>query len=729
MAAKYSSDGNRQTSSTTFIRHSGGERVQFTKDVLLQKIDSYRPGWRSTTVTIPYISDLTFEGPINFPGVKKEIEISHQGLVKGQNNEAEVLKIYQKFSLSNNLHWKIFSNVLVKDLKWMQLANIFGGNFPTDCHDILKIHLEIDIVVLDGSHIILTEVKSSLSDLNRINKPIEQLKKAEEFLWNLLKIIGVCSSEVQITKVIAAPGPFGDLVTTIAQHQNCTLLDINDPKKHETLFSIDLPKSGIVLEKMFAALTFLKCCSKFQFFEEGKLRLALQEGAKGKEVSDSLTQHKPLEKWRHPQVDKINITGELFVWLDPVQLKIMDSRHPRQIILGPASTGKTILIQLKIIEKLRANENVLVVLPTKKLVSNYKLFFSACIENVSYRNLFIVTPEEDWKSIQRRYKANIFMDEFCLMALEHKSFVKDVAELAKTLSYSQLFWITMDFKQGLESQREFPTSEGVAILESQFFETNYLMLFHRCTANVLANYRSFCGPLTDIGHQIQGEPTEVITTKPNSRATNSIKAWAQEVKKVFIQQLQKDWREEQIAIVVAADDIACVLLFLELKSLLGNVSIHFESETLSLEWPVVIVCLSNSPSLKLSYTAFSRAIFKTITVLKPETENETENVTNDYTHCQHLLSILRINQTNPYKFRPIFIDMIGFRQFAEMRTDSEIAQHLQIDLVSIIKKFNFWILALLENNDALSEVNNLLALLIYCVYSRWLNNYLLLKCE
>jgi hypothetical protein len=118
----------------------------------------------------------------------------------------------------------------------------------------------------------------------------------------------------------------------------------------------------------------------------------------------------------------------------------------------------------------------------------------------------------------------------------------------------------------------------------------------------------------------------------------------------------------------------------------------------------VIVCLSDSSSQKLSYIAFSRAIFKTLKVVKPETEAEM----NKYPLCLHLLPILRINQANPYQFRPILIDMIGFRQLAQMRTESDIVRHLKIDLDLVIKKMNFWILHLLENNNELSKVKTIL---------------------
>ncbi len=115
------------------------------------------------------------------------------------------------------------------------------------------------------------------------------------------------------------------------------------------------------------------------------------------------------------------------------------------------------------------------------------------------------------------------------------------------------------------------------------------MMFHRCTANVLLNYRDFCGPLAEIGHQIQGEPTEEVITKHQS-GKNSIKVWADIVKKTFVEETKKGWKEEDIAIVIVVDNADCALLFFELKSIISDAQIHFETDTLSQEWPVVIVC-------------------------------------------------------------------------------------------------------------------------------------------
>ncbi len=685
MAAKRPNDGDRRIRPKTVIRNSGGKTVQITEDVLLQNMDTYHPEWRVQTLTIPCIPDLKYEGPIGLPGPPEKTEQSHRGHVKGQETEAKVLKIYQEFSQKNNLHWKIFHDVHVNNLKWKELTNIFGGTETFDEQ------LEVDFVVVDGSSIILTEVKSKL--INH-EKPIGQLKNGESFILKLLKIVGISSSEVRIKKVIAAPGPFCLSTETIADTNNCILLNINDPKCCQTLQSSVLCERKTVLNKLIAALAFLKCCTKLHSF-----KLALREGAKGKELSDSLTHHKHLEKWRHPGVEK---SKDLYVWLDPIQVEIMKDKDPIQIIIGPASTGKTILIQLKIIEKLKNNEPVIVILPSSALVLKYRLFF----ENCNQEKLCIITPDEkDWPSIQRKTKAHVFIDEYCVSALEHKEFEDEIKKLAKLIIESPsspiLLWITMDFKQGLESKWEFPSSKGVCFLESGLFPKSHLVMFHRCTKNVLLNYRDFCGSLADIGHQNQGEPTKDVITKPK-QGKNPIKVWAEKVKKTYYdEQTKKGWKEEDIAIIIVVENADSALLFLELKSIMGTTQIHFETDTLSQEWPVVILCLEGQSSKLRSYVAFSRAIFKVINVLKPEGGGSEAG---DDRFRQFTLSLLGINICNRFIFRSILVEMVGFFQLARTQSEMHIVRHLKIDLDNTIKKLNSWIFHLIAENKDQVEV-------------------------
>jgi hypothetical protein len=702
MATKRPNDGDRRIRPKALIRNSGGKTVQITENVLLQNMDSYYPGWRAQTLMIPCSPDLKYQGPIGLPGLPEKTEKSHHAHVRGQENEVKVLKLYHEFSQQNKLKWKIFHDVHVKDLRWDKFAKIFGNFFTSDCQTVIKEHLEIDVVVVEGTSIILTEVKSSLPDVEIMEKPLDQLKKGEDFVSKIIDIVGF---NCCIIKVIAAPLPTSSAeLNAKAIKNNCILLDLNEQIDEQrsflsSAFENGLTTSKIIHDKLVAAFAFLKCCSQLnQPFEEEKLRVALLEGAKVKELSDDLTHHRPLEKWKHPDV---RLSKDLHVWLDPIQVKIMSDKFPKQVIMGPASTGKTILVQLKILEKLKKDDNVVVILPSSFLVVKYRSFYN---EHFFPGKLWIGKPDEDWQSVVQKTKSHIFIDEFCSSALEHENFEDEVKDISNSLSNSQLLWITMDLKQGLESQWQFPSPKGVFFLDSEFFRKSQLTMIHRCTSNVLKNYFEYCGSLAHIGHQIQGETTQTILAKPQKGKIMKkfLTVWALEVKKKFKEQIdRKGYKKEDIAIIIAIDDVDGVLLFQELRSVMGDVSIYFECQTLSHEWPVVIVCSTKIASKQFSYIAFSRAIFKVINVIKPEGESESKK----YLLSKKLLTVLKINQTNPFLIRPITVDMLGFRQLVQ--TDTEpciIFGYLHKDLDGTINKLNHWISVLLKYHKDLRKV-------------------------
>ena len=72
------------------------------------------------------------------------------------------------------------------------------------------------------------------------------------------------------------------------------------------------------------------------------------------------------------------------IWLDSIQSRIQNSGNPRQLIVGPASTGKTVLIQLKVLDLFRTNKDskCLIILPLEQLCLKYRRFFlTASIPN------------------------------------------------------------------------------------------------------------------------------------------------------------------------------------------------------------------------------------------------------------------------------------------------------------------------------------------------------------
>ena len=68
--------------------------------------------------------------------------------------------------------------------------------------------------------------------------------------------------------------------------------------------------------------------------------------------------------------------------MDPEQVEIMNDPDPWQIIIGPASTGKTLLIQLKVLDILTydPNSNILILVPLEIMKATYQKFFQQQID-------------------------------------------------------------------------------------------------------------------------------------------------------------------------------------------------------------------------------------------------------------------------------------------------------------------------------------------------------------
>jgi hypothetical protein len=177
--------------------------------------------------------------------------------------------------------------------------------------------------------------------------------------------------------------------------------------------------------------------------------------------------------------------GSVFIWLDPIQKAIFDelcgkkdSSEKRFLIIGPASTGKTVLIQLAVLRILigDAEKKVLIILPDDNLVKKYNKFFENSFldesdqekslnekipdENLAKKNetLFegqkhrerIVIGKISDADVQKCIKKDspdIFIDEFSAVKIGNKTLVDD---LAKGLGEDQLFCATMDFRQNME---------------------------------------------------------------------------------------------------------------------------------------------------------------------------------------------------------------------------------------------------------------------------------------
>ncbi len=126
--------------------------------------------------------------------------------------------------------------------------------------------------------------------------------------------------------------------------------------------------------------------------------------------------------------------GTVVVWLDVIQQEIMKDPAKRKVIVGPASTGKTLLIQLKVLEIIESGkDNVLIILPLQQLVEKYKEFFKKATNiDMSNRVRFCTAEIEDWEGLLGKNKtSHWFIDEFAALHAGYKELSNQILKLSR----------------------------------------------------------------------------------------------------------------------------------------------------------------------------------------------------------------------------------------------------------------------------------------------------------
>jgi hypothetical protein len=304
---------------------------------------------------------------------------------------------------------------------------------------------------------------------------------------------------------------------------------------------------------------------------------------------------------------------EVFVWLDPTQVKIMRDKNPKQILIGSASTGKTILIQLKVLDLLK-NDNsskVLIILPNERLKLKYEKFFKNA--DVKTDNLKISSPSDNnWEVIFGNGQfPNVFIDEFSAINSRQNDFSKKLMHCLERLPEDNVLWVSVDFKQSLKNFQDDLTGQLEAIGMIKASKTHLLMV-HRCTINVYNQYKDHCSLLTYVGHQLSGPECQTIELNGGHTVVETVKIWANSVENHIQAEKADGWNSRDICVILSNTDpyesIIFLMLFLELQSKpLDGIQLLFESESISLEWPVVIIC-SKYFSIFILYCAIFRKI-------------------------------------------------------------------------------------------------------------------------
>jgi hypothetical protein len=193
-------------------------------------------------------------------------------------------------------------------------------------------------------------------------------------------------------------------------------------------------------KRLIAALAFLSSVLKIKQDQkktekgltEPEMILATQEGAVGRQVSENL-QMQTAVKYSLP--DSNHEQGTIVVWLDPIQQEIMnDKKTKKHIIIGPASTGKTILIQLKVLEIVTktTNNKVLIILPCNQLKEKYKEFFQSNKVHTTGRVDYITSENTDWEHLlEANIDSHWFVDEFAALHAGQKELCDHIITKSK----------------------------------------------------------------------------------------------------------------------------------------------------------------------------------------------------------------------------------------------------------------------------------------------------------
>ena len=417
----------------------------------------------------------------------------------------------------------------------------------------------------------------------------EQLLLDELVVKHILKLIGL-REKPYISKLIASPTSLTLDLETKLKSEDVQFLEIGKPISKEIYQNEgNMEFEEIIYSNLVAAFAFLSSCyllEKRWTVNDQSTQIDMVEASKGREIISEFQSQSQLEK-----VDK-NISkttfGSLFVWLDPVQQEIIDDDNPKQVIIGSASTGKTLLLQLKILDLCSNDKDseAVIILPNKRLVKKYQEFLTH--SGVALDNLYFVTPKDNWKEVLYEKKScHMFVDELAAMNLRCRELNDTLLAIAHEFKPKQLLWVTIDFGQTFNSHRPECDQKNLRLIDGA--SKKHLMLIHRCTINVFNNFLLKCSPLIDIGHQYRGIGTETITLEPSKDVfCDCVKAI-----KMCLENSLKTWSCKDICVIMTSCDYEMaatyVLLYLELKTKFPAIDVMFESSSLSQEWPVVII--------------------------------------------------------------------------------------------------------------------------------------------
>lgn len=402
------------------------------------------------------------------PQLKPEHPLIVDGKERGDNAELLIYKMFFAWGEKHNEPMFIIAQVdYDPDNKSKKTSSVLSAFLPDSKQQQLALvskKMDIDLVIVHTNiGAVIVEIKAAASPLSVIGDTVSSLRKGE----NLMRLF--CNEIFPIYKVALFPNclsdslPEGQIaeISRLEEKNDFLFLDSALAEKPETMSRVFEKLKLLTQEKghpdmheintLLYWLISLKCLISSTMHDRKVSKVSLADDtistSKQVKMTDTkLVQHDVYSKadQKSSLVKKVPTATEV-LYLNPEQIAIWDGPK-QQLIQGVAGTGKTVLIQHKVLhlDKTIASDEKIIVIATDAVSNIYKKFFhhnGASDRVMVYSKANLLLGKEVISSAH-----HIFVDE-TQNILETADFITTVSKNRSTTKY---LWISLDPVQALE---------------------------------------------------------------------------------------------------------------------------------------------------------------------------------------------------------------------------------------------------------------------------------------
>lgn len=451
-------------------------------------LDEYFQEWvkRRVPCIVPPIPWTVYNRVLG-PVLKPESQASVLGKVRGDNTE---LMVYKTVLLWGEQYKEpVFFLAQVdydpenKSKKMISVLSSFLSDAKQKQLAVMSKKMDIDLAIIHADvGVVIVEIKAVVNPLLDIGDALASLHKGE----SLIRLF--CDEALPVYKVALFPN-CGRESLSEAQMAELKRLEVKNnfvfcdgastgsvegvAKLFESFKSSTREKGCSILpeaDKLLHWLVGLKCLVSSTVRDGKVVKVALNDEtvnvAKQMKLTDTkVVQHDVYSKadQRSPLVRKLKISTEV-LYLNPEQLTIWDGPR-QQLIHGVAGTGKTVLIQYKVLDLDHhlAPEELIVVITTDGVSNAYQKFFhqNRASEKVKLYSKANAMINMTFLSSLSAY--HLFVDEF--------QNLKDLNGLLPVISKcnsDKYLWIALDPVQSLDKMakttKQLETELGIPCL-------------------------------------------------------------------------------------------------------------------------------------------------------------------------------------------------------------------------------------------------------------------------